>query len=330
MILLRNFVFYPVFYLGSAIITLGAFAASGLDQRVFRTIVHGWSKLQRWSVEHLLGSPVVVEGAPMAAPALYAIKHESFFEAIDACALLPLPVVLAKAELFRIPVWGAVARAYGLIEVDRGAGAKALMTMMRAARAAVAAGRPLIIFPEGTRVPHGERRALQAGLREIVLGRYNHRVFVEGCTRKEHFWQVIAEHRKFYKLEIKLISPNILETNLRARESLAALKDLFGQDQVSITLTNDSGELRVPPHPVENYLEYIEEGEGSWAVTTEGKNGGKKTYSSSDNIETLEISLPEQRLPDHDLQFELETGRPAPDGSDAFIVNQILNAKDKP
>lgn len=172
MILLRNFVFYPVFYLGSAIITLGAFAASGLDQRVFRTIVHGWSKLQRWSVEHLLGSPVVVEGAPMAAPALYAIKHESFFEAIDACALLPLPVVLAKAELFRIPVWGAVARAYGLIEVDRGAGAKALMTMMRAARAAVAAGRPLVIFPEGTRVPHGERGELQAGFAGLykVLG----------------------------------------------------------------------------------------------------------------------------------------------------------------
>lgn len=172
MILLRNFVFYLVFYLGSAIITLGAFATSRLDQRVFRTIVHAWSQLQRWSVKHLLGSPVVVEGAPMAAPALYAIKHESFFEAIDACALLPLPVVLAKAELFRIPVWGTVARAYGLIEVDRDAGAKALMAMMRAARAAVAAGRPLIIFPEGTRVPHGERGELQAGFAGLykVLG----------------------------------------------------------------------------------------------------------------------------------------------------------------
>lgn len=172
MLLLRNLAFYLVFYLGSALITVGAHITSRLDQRLFRRIVHAWSRLQRWSMRHLLGAPVRIEGAPSAQPALYAIKHESFFEAIDTCALLPLPVVLAKAELFRIPVWGTVARAYGLIEVDRDAGAKALMTMMRRAKAAVAEGRPLVIFPEGTRVPHGERRALQAGFAGLykVLG----------------------------------------------------------------------------------------------------------------------------------------------------------------
>lgn len=172
MLLLRNLAFYLVFYLGSALITVAAFLTVRLDQRLFRSIVHSWSRLQRWSMRHLLGAPVRIEGAPSAGPALYAIKHESFFEAIDACALLPLPVVLAKAELFRIPVWGAVAHAYGLIEVDREAGAKALMTMMRRAKAAVAEGRPLVIFPEGTRVPHGERRELQAGFAGLykVLG----------------------------------------------------------------------------------------------------------------------------------------------------------------
>lgn len=172
MLLLRNLAYYLVFYTGSALITLAAYLTSRLDQRVFRACVHAWSRLQRWSMKHLLGSPVVIEGGPIAEPALYAIKHESFFEAIDACALFHLPVVLAKAELFRIPFWGPVARAYGLIEVDREAGAKALMAMMRQAKAAVAAGRPLIIFPEGTRIPHGERRALQSGFTGLykVLG----------------------------------------------------------------------------------------------------------------------------------------------------------------
>lgn len=172
MLLLRNLAFYLVFYVGSALITIGAFATSRMDQRVFRAIVHSWSRLQRWSIRHLLAAPIVIEGSPSAEPALYAVKHESFFEAIDACALLRLPVVLAKAELFRIPVWGTVARAYGLIPVDRDAGARTLMTMMRQAKAAVAAGRPLIIFPEGTRVPHGQRGALQAGFAGLykVLG----------------------------------------------------------------------------------------------------------------------------------------------------------------
>lgn len=163
MTLLRNLLFYPVFYLGSFVVTFGAFATSRLDVRLFRAFVHAWSALQRWCVEHILGARVVIEGEPLAEPALYAVKHESFFEAIDAPTLFRLPGVFTKAELFRIPGWGPAARAYGLVEVDREAGAKALMAMMRQARALAAEGRPLVIFPEGTRVPHGERRPLQAG-----------------------------------------------------------------------------------------------------------------------------------------------------------------------
>lgn len=163
MILLRNLAFYLVFYAGSVLVTLAAFATRGLDQRVFRRCVHAWTGLHRWCVEHLLAAPVRIEGAPPTEAVLYAIKHESFFEAIDAPTLFRLPVVLAKAELFRIPGWGPAAKSYGLIEVQRDAGAKALMAMIRQAKSAVAAGRPLVIFPEGTRVPHGERRGLQAG-----------------------------------------------------------------------------------------------------------------------------------------------------------------------
>lgn len=172
MTLLRNLVFYPVFYLGSFLVTLGAFATSRLDIRIFRGFVHAWSRLQRWCVEKLLGAKVVVEGGPLSEPALYAVKHESFFEAIDAPTLFHLPVVFTKAELFRIPGWGSAAAAYGLVAVDRDAGARALMAMMRKAKEAAAAGRPLVIFPEGTRVPHGEKRALQAGFAGLykVLG----------------------------------------------------------------------------------------------------------------------------------------------------------------
>lgn len=172
MALLRNLAFYVVFYLGSFIVTSGAALTSRLDLRVFRGFVHAWSRLQRWCVEQILGAPIVIEGAPLAQPALYAVKHESFFEAIDAPTLFRLPVVFTKAELFRIPGWGSAASAYGLVPVDRNAGAKTLMAMMRQAKAGAEAGRPLVIFPEGTRVPHGERRELQAGFAGLykVLG----------------------------------------------------------------------------------------------------------------------------------------------------------------
>ncbi|MBW8783234.1 MAG: 1-acyl-sn-glycerol-3-phosphate acyltransferase [Novosphingobium sp.] len=130
--------------------------------REFARVVAQWSGFHRFCVTRLLGIRVIVEGGPQQAPALYALKHESFFEAIDLPHLLPHPVPFAKAELLRLPFWGWAARSYGVIPVARDEGAKALRAMVAAARTH-ANGRPLAIFPEGTRVPHGQRPALQSG-----------------------------------------------------------------------------------------------------------------------------------------------------------------------
>ncbi|QYJ08467.1 lysophospholipid acyltransferase family protein [Qipengyuania flava] len=161
--LLRNLAFYPAFYSGSLLITASSLAALPFSVDAFRRRVRNWAEWQRWCVTHLLGCEIVLEGAPLDEPVLYAIKHESFFEAIDAPRLFHLPSVFAKQELFRIPLWGRAAAAFGLVPVERDAGARALMKMIRSAKALAAEGRPLVIFPEGTRVPHGERRELQSG-----------------------------------------------------------------------------------------------------------------------------------------------------------------------
>jgi 1-acyl-sn-glycerol-3-phosphate acyltransferase len=94
---------------------------------------------------------------------LIAVKHEAFFEAIDTPRLFAFPAVFAKQELFRIPGWGHSALVYGLIPVAREDGAKTLRQMLATAKERVEAGRPLVIFPEGTRVAHGACPPLQAG-----------------------------------------------------------------------------------------------------------------------------------------------------------------------
>ncbi|TCD06410.1 1-acyl-sn-glycerol-3-phosphate acyltransferase [Erythrobacteraceae bacterium CFH 75059] len=159
----RSLLFYAVFYLGSAGYTSAALLARLRSDDAFRRVVRGWSLFHRWCVRVLIGSPIRVEGAPPPGPALFAVKHESFFEAIDAPALFDTPSVFAKQELFGIPLWGRAARAYGLIPVARDGGARTLMTMLREARAMVAAGRPLVLLPEGTRVPVGTAPPLQSG-----------------------------------------------------------------------------------------------------------------------------------------------------------------------
>ena len=161
--LLRNLLFYPAFYLGSILITSASLASAPFSIPAFRRRVRNWAQWQRWCLKHIIAIDLVIEGKPQDEPVLYAIKHESFFEAIDAPALLDCPSVFAKRELFSIPGWGRAALAYGLIPVAREQGAKALMNMIRSARKMIADGRPLVIFPEGTRIPHGENRPLQAG-----------------------------------------------------------------------------------------------------------------------------------------------------------------------
>jgi len=96
-------------------------------------------------------------------PVLYAIKHESMFETLDIPRFYDHPIIVAKKQLFSIPFWGRAAIAYGMIPIDRDGGARALRQMLAQAKAALADGYPIIIFPEGTRVPHGEHPPLQAG-----------------------------------------------------------------------------------------------------------------------------------------------------------------------
>lgn len=122
-----------------------------------------WSGAHRWGVEHILGIRVVVEGTLPSGPVFVAVKHESMFEAMDMPHLLAFPAVFAKVELLKLPLWGAAGGRYGIVPVERDQGAKALRAMLSAARALVAENRPLVIFPEGTRVPHGTRPPLQAG-----------------------------------------------------------------------------------------------------------------------------------------------------------------------
>lgn len=160
---LRSLAFYGAFYGGTVLLVLAGLIAILLGGRGLPGVTHTWTAWHRWCLRHLLGIVVREEGQRAEGPALYAVKHESFFEALETPNLFVRPAIFAKAELFRIPGWGRVGRAYGLVPVERTQGAKTLRRMVVEAKGYVAQGRPLVIFPEGTRVPHGERAPLRSG-----------------------------------------------------------------------------------------------------------------------------------------------------------------------
>ena len=161
--ILRSLIFYLAFYLGTVGYVFVALLTLALGPGAFPAVVNSWSGYHRGCARHILGIRLKLEGSLPPGPVLVAVKHESFYEAIDLPNLLPAPVIFAKAELLRIPLWGRAALRYGVIGVERDQGAKALRSMVASARALSGEGRPLTIFPEGTRVPHGTRPPLQSG-----------------------------------------------------------------------------------------------------------------------------------------------------------------------
>jgi len=167
MSVLRSLLYYPVFYGFSAVLVVVSVFAAALGRTRLQRVVALWGRWHLWCVCNLLGINVVVEGELPLGNVLVAVKHESFFEAIDMPRLLEFPAVFAKRELFKIPGWGHSATIYGLIPVAREDGARALRQMLKTARERVKEGRPLVIFPEGSRIAHGAKPPLQSGFAGI-------------------------------------------------------------------------------------------------------------------------------------------------------------------
>ena len=160
---LRTLLFRIVFYSGSVPIVLAVPVVALFGREAMIRYARMWSRYQRWAAATLLGITVRVEGPRPDGPVLYAVKHQSFFEAIDLEHELGGPALILKRELTRIPLWGWATGIHGAIAVDREASAAMLRRMLKEGAALTRGGRSILLFPEGTRVAPGDRPPLKAG-----------------------------------------------------------------------------------------------------------------------------------------------------------------------
>ena len=163
MALMRSLLFAAIFYPGTVLYVLSGIIATPFGQRPTLAVVLGWVEFYHWLTNHVLGIRIRLEGTIPPGPHLIAVKHQSMLETLEMVRLAKLPVIVMKKELADIPLFGFMTRRYGVIVVERDAGAKALRAMVTEGKAAIASGRPVIIFPEGTRVGPGEQPPLRAG-----------------------------------------------------------------------------------------------------------------------------------------------------------------------
>jgi 1-acyl-sn-glycerol-3-phosphate acyltransferase len=122
-----------------------------------------YDRIPRWWAKSLLwvaGVDVRVSGAEFAggeAPRIFVGNHVSWFDVLATAAVLPRGKYVAKAELFRVPLFGQAIRWIGMIEIDR-ENRKAAFDSLERAAAKIREGNSVVMFAEGTR---GEEYALR-------------------------------------------------------------------------------------------------------------------------------------------------------------------------
>ena len=171
-IVLRSLLFALAFYIATALyLVLGSWlllaprswAMAGLAAHA-RTSV--------WLLKLICGIRMEVRGRENLppGPVLVAAKHQS---AWDTFALIPLfgdPAIVLKEELSRIPLYGQFCRKFEHILVRRERAAVALKGLVADARERAAAGREIVIFPEGTRRAPGAPADYKPGVVALYEG----------------------------------------------------------------------------------------------------------------------------------------------------------------
>ena len=166
MIYLRSLAFNIGFYLWTALAGICALPLLlGPRRRVMR-FGRMWSEGSLRLLDWTVGLSHEVRGSENLprAPIIVAMKHQSAWDTLALPLVFTDPAIVIKRELAWLPIYGWYALRAGAIPVDRGGGAGALKRMVSRARKAAAAGRPIAIFPEGTRTAVGAKRPYHPGV----------------------------------------------------------------------------------------------------------------------------------------------------------------------
>lgn len=172
MILLRSVVYFVLMALtvlthGLSIVLLHRFAPVETSDR----IATHWGKINMWLQRILCGLKINIVGGENlpTRSTIVMSKHQSTWETISLRGLLiPHQSWVLKQELLNIPVFGRALIACRAIPIDRKAGRKAVVTVIKEGKKALDDGRLVVIFPEGTRTAPGQHR--KYGIGGAILG----------------------------------------------------------------------------------------------------------------------------------------------------------------
>jgi 1-acyl-sn-glycerol-3-phosphate acyltransferase len=163
--LLRNLLFFIIFLVSIVIWGVLVVLAIPLPYRWRWAIVNVWVRLVLISLRLTCGIRHEVRGLErlLNETSIIMSKHQSTWETIGFQAIFPPHVWVLKQELLKIPFFGWGLKSLNPIAIDRDAGRKAVVQVVRQGKERLDAGRWVVVFPEGTRTAPGTQGSYKLG-----------------------------------------------------------------------------------------------------------------------------------------------------------------------
>ena len=164
--MLRALLFWPVVFFSTVytalvVILIGMFKRH--SRFSYQRVVRPWARAIMWAS----GARVEVEGLENIRPGdsyIIVSNHQGNMDIPLLIAELPIPMtIIAKTELFRIPLFGQGMRAVGILEIDRSNRQQSFATLRRAAEIIRSEQIAILAFPEGTRSESGRLKPFKKG-----------------------------------------------------------------------------------------------------------------------------------------------------------------------
>lgn len=168
----RSFIFFICMVLLVLPFTIaGVFGL--LVSKVFSyRLMSGYSACITWLLKVLCDLKLEITGREniSSQPVIYAVKHQSAWETICLQNILPPNTSwILKKSLVYVPVFGLAVLAASPIAINRKERRSAIESIIKQGKQKIAAGRNIIIFPEGTRTTYGEKTKYKLGAAKLAI-----------------------------------------------------------------------------------------------------------------------------------------------------------------
>lgn len=166
MLQIRSLIFNILFYANMIAWMVAVMPTFLMPRMAFMRAARGWAWSSLWLLRVICGTRFELRGQERipAGGFLVACKHQSMWETFALFCVFDDPAFVLKSELQWVPLFGWYTWKANSIPINRKGGAAALIGMNARAAEEAAAGRQIVIFPEGTRTAAGAPPSYKYGI----------------------------------------------------------------------------------------------------------------------------------------------------------------------